>query len=374
MDYRHFNILHICSYYSSKLYTLLLESLEGRNVSSRVFYFGPYGYHFLQGDKPNVDCVPCFTNADRLLFKVKERKAWDRLTEYPLRSYDLIHAHSLFSNGYLALLAKKETGIPYVVAVRNTDVNIFFRRRAYLRNIGVEILSEASRVVFLSPAYMEKVLNQYIPQSMRADIECKSCVIPNGIDELFFSAESERSYPEAYRPTVLQVGRISRLKNQLTTMKACELLIERGLPVTFRVIGPCESSKIARELDSRSFVERVGHTSQASLVEAYRNASVMCLPSFRETFGLSYIESMSQGTPVIYSKDEGIDGYFDEGEIGYSVHPKSVNEVASAIERALLDGKALRDRCLDRSKLFKWGAIADRYIDLYASSADHQIK
>ena len=41
-----------------------------------------------------------------------------------------------------------------------------------------------------------------------------------------------------------------------------------------------------------------------------------------KTFGLVYFESMSQGTPLIFTKGQGIDGYF-VGYIGYSVNPRS---------------------------------------------------
>ena len=42
-----------------------------------------------------------------------------------MNEYSLIHAHSLFSNGYIAMRIKQDYGIPYIVAVRNTDVNTF---------------------------------------------------------------------------------------------------------------------------------------------------------------------------------------------------------------------------------------------------------
>ena len=43
------------------------------------------------------------------------------------------------------------------------------------------------------------------------------------------------------------------------------------------------------------------------------------MPSRYETFGLVYGEAMSQGLPIIYSKGQGVDGYFKEGTVGYGV-------------------------------------------------------
>ena len=63
---------------------------------------------------------------------------------------DVIHPHTVFSGGYVARLLKKTYGIPYIVAVRNTDVNVFFKYMFHLRRIGVRVMQDASCVVFLS--------------------------------------------------------------------------------------------------------------------------------------------------------------------------------------------------------------------------------
>lgn len=357
-------VLHVCSYYSSKLYSLLIEELKRRGLRNTVFYFGKYGYDFPNGREDNVLCVECYSELDRFFFRRKEGKAWSALrAELESRDIDLIHAHSLFSNGYLALLAQREYGVPYVVAVRNTDINVFFKYRVNLRKLGLEILSKASKVVFISPGYKAKLLSSYVPQPMRSALEGKTIVLPNGIDELFFQSSRTIDSERASEPIVLQVGKVSRLKNQAATLKACELLqrSEYGA-LLYRVVGAVEDRTVACVLDGSPIVQRVDNTSQQRLIQEYRNASVMCMPSLHETFGLSYIEAMSQGTPVIYSKGEGIDGFFSPGEVGYPVDPKSPAEIADAIQRALEGGEKLRNRCIERSRAFRWDQIADRYV------------
>ena len=344
-------ILHICSYYSDRLYTLLVRELERAGSENVVFYFGKHGYDFPNGEPSNVKCVECYSDFDRLLFRRKESKVWPALSEELHRKYDLVHAHSLFSNGYLAYRAKKAHGLPYVVAVRSTDLNVFFRFRLSLRNLGLRILSEASRVIFITPTYKEKLLSEYVPASMRDDIARKSEVIPNGIDDLFFEANPGQIRENPDDVTVLQVGRISRRKNQLTTMRATEVLRESDY-----------LEAMAQTLDGSPIVERIEKIEQQQLIQEYRNASVMCMPSLHETFGLAYIEAMSQGTPVIYSKGEGIDGFFSPGEVGYPVDPKSPVDIADAIRRALEGGEELSNRCIERSRAFRWDKIAGRYV------------
>ena len=55
------------------------------------------------------------------------------------------------------------------------------------------------------------------------------------------------------------------------------------------------------------------------------------MPSFPETFGLVYVEAMSQGLPIIYTKGQGIDGYFEDGKVGYPVNTKDSNDIVKKL-------------------------------------------
>ena len=57
------------------------------------------------------------------------------------------------------------------------------------------------------------------------------------------------------------------------------------------------------------------------LQAVYAQNSIFAMPSLAETFGLVYVEAMSQGLSVLYTKGEGIDGLFEE-HIGEAVTPK----------------------------------------------------
>ena len=64
-----------------------------------------------------------------------------------LDKFDIIHAPSLFSDGGLALKAHKEYGIPYVVAVRNTDINTFMKYLKHTYHTGREIALKAKKIL-----------------------------------------------------------------------------------------------------------------------------------------------------------------------------------------------------------------------------------
>lgn len=74
---------------------------------------------------------------DRYIFQLKHSKIYrDIVRKYSITDYSIIHAHSLFSNGYIALRIKQEFGLTYMVVVRNTDVNLFFKNMIHLRKLG----------------------------------------------------------------------------------------------------------------------------------------------------------------------------------------------------------------------------------------------
>jgi len=101
------------------------------------------------------------------------------------------------------------------------------------------------------------------------------------------------------------------------------------------------------------------------LIAHYRTQHVLVVPSFHETFGMVYAEALSQGVPVVYSRGEGFDGQFADGEVGFACDPRQPSSIASAIERVVGDYEALSVRALAGSQRFDWSRIADRYRELY---------
>ena len=179
-------ILNINSYYySSSVHRQLQLAINDKGIDSISFV--PLSVGYIARDEcrypyeENVRGFECYNSRDRYIFHLKHSKILKvAMKEFDFTEYDCIHAHSLFSNGYIALKINEQYGTPYVVTVRDTDVNTFFRKMPHLRNLGNRILLNASAVIFLSKAYRENVIKKYVKQ--KNYILNKSYVIPNGID------------------------------------------------------------------------------------------------------------------------------------------------------------------------------------------------
>ena len=76
---------------------------------------------------------------------------------------------------------------------------------------------------------------------------------------------------------------------------------------------------------------------------------------------------MSQGVPVIYTKGQGIDGYFKDGEVGYSVNPKDISDIVKKIKIIIYNYNNISKNCYNLVEKFSWDKIAKIYYNIYKS-------
>lgn len=357
-------ICHICSYYNNVLFHTLVSAQKAFSEPT-VFFFKPV-HTETQYDLPGIDEVNCFTQADRFLFFRKERKVYDAYERlYGDRTFDLNYAHSLFANGYIAYRAYKERGIPYVVMVQNTDINVFFKYRLPLRSTGVKIALNAERIVFASESYKNRFVSRYVPREHRAAILSKAMVIPYSIDDLFYDDPAPVKTAPHDPCRVLSAGLVCENKNQLAVCRAVERLRAEGMDLRLTVIGKVQDQRIADELSKRPFVTLEPFVEKEVLKEKYRSHDLFALASKTETFGLVYAEALSQGLPILYSRGEGFDGQFPEGQVGFAADPLDTADIAEGLRRILAAYPALAKNAVPAADRFRMSLVAERYRAMY---------
>ena len=97
----------------------------------------------------------------------------------------------------------------------------------------------------------------------------------------------------------------------------------------------------------------------------YADCDVLLVPSSAETFGMVYLEAMSQGVPVLYTKGQGFDGQFPEGEVGYAVPCGDVRAQAQALGRVMQGYAERSKRCIEGARRYAWPRIAGMWMELY---------
>ena len=308
----------------------------------------------------------------RLRFNRKIRKL-TKFTEEKMKieSFDVIHAHTWFSDGAVAYNLHKKYDIPYILAIRNTDINMFYKFFFHLKRLGHNILENASQILFISPAYKKDCINHLFPQKIKKIILGKLNVIPNGAFPFWLNNKDQKARISS-PPKLLSIGAITQNKNHLLLCYAVELLQKKETKIELTIVGKGYQDgtnylkKIENYIKDKPYIRLLEKQNQEELLKTYREHDIFVLPSHKETFGLVYVEALTQGLPIVYTKGQGVDGYFESDKVGYAVNSKKVKEIAEAITLIINNYSEFTTNIkqLDFS-VFDWEQIAECYLKIY---------
>lgn len=366
-------VLHInCNYLGSALHQNMIENLDELGIENYVFVPTYDKNIAVIEPNSNVYVAECFKKWDRILFDYKQQKILNAIErKYDVSSFDLIHAYTLYTDGNVARILSEKYGVPYVVAVRNTDINVFFKKMIHLRKRGIKTLLSSKHVFFLSNSYRNFLLEKYLDREKREKVSAKSLIIPNGIDKFWLeNTFKDRDYAkisESIREKqikILYVGNIDKNKNITTTCGAKSLLEEKGWNVDFSVVGKICDNDVFDVIKSQ--VTYFTSRPKEELIDIYRSADLFVMPSLTETFGLVYVEAMTQGLPIIYSKGQGFDGQYLDKYVGVSVEAKNAEDIASAIEVICDEYYCMSNNAIVAASRFNWSDICRQYNEIYS--------
>lgn len=365
-------ILHVNSYFStSGLFAQLFnrQVAEGYDLEVYVPIAENYPSDRLSTSGDYTTVVRPFKGYDRFIFHLKHAKILNDLKKrYRDEKFDLIHAHSLFSNGWLAFQYAKITHTPYVVAVRNADIRTFFKRMPWLRHMGINILKQAEKIIFISRNSYQEVLENYIPKDFKSEFIHKTQIIPNGIDQYW--------HDHCYQPLprkphdrleIVSTGKVMGLKRFEQLAAMVDAYQKAKGPAHLHIIGPDWNHQIVQSLEQMPHVTYHGPKTKEELVEFYRKMDIFALLSSPETFGLVYVEAMSQGLPVIYTQGEGFDSFFTDGQVGMSVDKTDTQGFIQAINYIQSNYDDIRKELPEKIQTFDWDLIHQKYVALYES-------
>lgn len=364
-------ILHInCNYLSSALHQNMVDKLSSLGVTSSVFVPVHDGGTKIVEPKDYVTVSCCFNKWDRLFFYFKQNKIRKALeSNFNPTEFDLIHAYTLYTDGNIAYSMNKKYNIPYVVAVRDTDINAFMKIKPYLIGRGIQIAKNASRVFFLSETYKKILLGKIQDKETRDIIDKKSLIIPNGIDEFWFDnrfirpADDKRF--DQKNINLICVSQIIKRKNIPLVQEAVRILKAQGWNAKLTLIGNGQNEDYVNQIKSDANTTYMKAKPKEELINDYRSNDIFVMASHTESFGLVYAEAMSQGLPVIYTKGQGFDQQFEEGAVGYHVDDNSAQEVADAIISIINKYDSISTKASELVSKFDWNDLCVKYQKIY---------
>lgn len=366
------NILHIANdFCHTKVHVSLFKLLDEKGINQIIYNpvrdASHIGGNAFEGARTKIVYSHVVKPFHKYFYHVKQSVVIkDLLWKIDVSKVNLCHATTLFTDGGLAYKIHKRYHIPYIVAVRNTDINEFMHMLPNTWLDGVQVLLHAERIIFISEALKQKFERHFIIKPILHKIQDKFVLMPNGVDDYFLDNVCKE---RRYNKKVIYVGDFSENKNVYRLQEAVlQLRREPGFDdVSLTLVGGGKntSDKVEKMTtehpDVFNYVGKI--FDKQVLCSLFRQHAVFAMPSIHETFGLVYVEALSQNLPVLYTKGQGVDGLFADS-IGEGVNPLSVEDIKNALRKLLSNTNIYSNKNVDFDQ-FRWNQIANKYIGFY---------
>jgi glycosyltransferase involved in cell wall biosynthesis len=277
------------------------------------------------------------------------------------KTFDMIHAHDWVTFPAAAALSESLQK-PLIVHVHATEID----RSGELVNREVfEIerqgMKRASAVIAVSN-YTAGIINRHY--GIAAD---KIYVVHNGIN---YRPAERRAVNRRRGARVLFLGRITSQKGPEYFVKAAEQVLRKCKNVKFVMAGwgdlaPDMVEMVAsRRLGSKILFTGFLRGNQVDL--AYRMSDIYVMPSVSEPFGLTALEAVQQGLPVILSKTTGVGEILCDGalKVDFWDANKMAEHIVDILNNPVL-AENLRTKARDEIRNLTWDVAAKKCLSIY---------
>ncbi|SCF28775.1 Glycosyltransferase involved in cell wall bisynthesis [Micromonospora viridifaciens] len=322
------------------------------------------------GRVPRDELLPYMGEFGRWLAEAWRRGDW---------TPDVAHAH-FWMSGLATVHAGRRTGVPTVLTYH--ALGTVKRRHQGARDtsppgrIGYErALGRAvDRVVVQCEDEVRELVRMGVPRSRMA-------LVPSGVNQDVFRPDGPVAPRDPARPRILTVGRMVERKGFLDVVRALpavpdtECVVVGGPPADLlpadafarRITALAESCGVADR------VKLVGSVPREQMGSWYRSADLLVAAPWYEPFGLTPLEGMACGVPVVGSNVGGITDTVVDGLTGDLVPPRDPRALGTAIRKLLADKVrrfAYATAALDRIRSrYSWKRCAEQLSAVYAAVA-----
>jgi len=348
----------------------LTRSLADENV--KVFFFMPKTKHKVKNDKKNLKIIEAgeidIFPYDRPDSKEIEGSFFETVYRYNTLvaakidfsiktngNYDVIHCHDWLTIK-AGIAIKEKTGIPLVLTIHSTeyDRSGWIFPNQWFIDIEREGMEKADHIIAVSNLTKNVIVEKY---DINPD---KITVVHNAVYPL---KEGHK------QKIVLFLGRLTIQKGAEFFLKAAHIVKDYEPDARFVVAGSGdmlpELINQAVDMNISNRVLFTGRLTEDEVKYIYGISSVYVMPSVSEPFGITALEAISAGTPVIASKTAGVSEAFTNC---LCVDFWDTNEMANKIV-SLLRYEPLWTTLVKNGKqeieLFTWDRVANNTIDVY---------
>jgi glycosyltransferase involved in cell wall biosynthesis len=220
-------------------------------------------------------------------------------------------------------------------------------------------------------------LSRFVARIVKETYGRDAIVLNPGVDVRIFHPSVDgktvrRRYGIAEAPLLLTVSRLWPAKNVETALEAFRIVLEDYPSAFYLVVGDGPSARdlqnLAYKLGLGQRVRFVPDDEVENLAEFYAACDIFVFPALGEPWGLSVLEAMASGKPVVAANDGGLPEIITDRRNGILVEPRNPHSYAEAIQ-CLLDSQSLAttlgERAANTAKTHTWERMARSYSKIY---------
>ena len=290
-----------------------------------------------------------------------------RLEDCVANPVDVVHAAAL---GYPVATSK-----PLVVTIHDlgplTHPEYFRNTRPWVMSRSLDqAVRQAAAIVCVSQSTAEEVRDYVGPA-----VDGRLHVVLEGVEECFFNRVdldilAGLDLPSRGTPYILSAGKISPRKNVEGVIRAIGRIASE-IPHHLVLVGGEGWEADAVDLEIRRAglsgrVHRPGFVDNTQLRALYQNAAAYVHPSLYEGFGLTVLEAMASGTPVVTSDRASLPEV--SGDAAIAVDPIDTEQLAASLLQVCTDrdlADTMRTAGIKRARAFRWADSARQMADIY---------
>lgn len=273
---------------------------------------------------------------------------------------EVVNLHFVGHPTAYLLAALRGSAVPLVVSLHGEDVETDLVQSPVRRRLFAAIATRAACVTSNSQFLLDLAARRC------PGLSEKGVVVGNGSHPL------PPPDPGADRPQhVLCVCRLVPKKGVDVLLRAFARLEHDAAGARLVIAGDGPEMPVllslVRSLGLAQAVTFTGSVDRQALSNLMAGASVFCLPSRKEPFGIVLLEALSFGLPIVATAVGGVPEVLEGGALGYLVPPDDPAALAAALRKAAAQGPPAPPEHLKKvvRERYDWGVIAARYLRVY---------
>ncbi|MGC8935052.1 MAG: glycosyltransferase family 4 protein [Thermoproteota archaeon] len=306
-----------------------------------------------------------------------------------IKKIDIIHTQHLGFNFLAGIQIKWLVGGALIATSHGIEVDLiqnpnYHPQTAFDVNLArrlVQTCVYADHIISVSSFITKKFHEKFtIPYD-------KISTIPNGVDTNMFNPRvNGNKVRSRYRISttdklIMFAGRLAYEKGLDTLIEAVSIVRKSISNIKLMLVGSADPPEMKERLATLAKEKGIGDVTvftdfipHDKMPYYYAAADVCALPSRAEAFGISALEAMATGKPVVASEVGGIPEVVKNGLTGKLVKPESPKELADALLELLSDEQKIRKIGYNARRVaeneFSWEVIAKKTEEIYRKTLD----